>query len=384
MRIADLTEVVVRVAHGWARVRRGESARSAATPATFRVAASVLVVVSTLLAGCGRATRDPPTQTAHHATRSPIKTTHVSTDPVLARLGLPPVPPGSPLPGYLMIADRDNNRIIIVNPAKRIVWRFPAGGASGFAGPDDAFVSPDGRYVSVNQEFAETIALVSLSRRPRLVWSYGHRDAQGSAPGYLAHPDDAYLLPNGDIQVADIINCRVLWIDRAKRIIRSIGSAGDCTHDPPRALSEPNGDTPVPGGGVLITEIGGWVDRFNAAGRLMWSIRTPTDYPSDAQLLPDGNVVVAGYNTPGRIDILTPRGRIVWTYERTAGPNALQQPSLAVTLPNGMIAATDDWNHRVVLIDPKSKRIVWKYGHDGVPGSGPGYLRKPDGLDLVP
>ncbi len=302
---------------------------------------------------------------------------------MLARLGLPPLRGSSPLPGYLMIADRDNNRIIIVSPAKRIVWRFPAGG-SGFAGPDDAFVSPDARYISVNQEFNETIAIVSLTRHPRVVWSYGHPTAQGSAPGYLAHPDDAYLLPNGLIHVADIINCRVLWINRARHIVRSIGTASDCTHDPPRSLSDPNGDTPIPGGGVLVTEIGGWVDRFDTAGRLVWSIRTPTDYPSDAQLLPNGNVLVAAYNTPGRIDILTPRGRIVWTYERLAGPGALQQPSLAVMLPNGMIAATDDWNNRVVVIDPRTKRIVWQYGHDGVAGSAPGYLRKPDGLDLIP
>jgi hypothetical protein len=28
-----------------------------------------------------------------------------------------------------MVADRDNNRIIIVNPDKQIVWRFPTPGA---------------------------------------------------------------------------------------------------------------------------------------------------------------------------------------------------------------------------------------------------------------
>lgn len=308
----------------------------------------------------------------------------VAPDPVLAALGLPRLRSTGPLPGYLMIADRDNNRIIIVNPAKRIVWRFPSHGGSGFYGPDDAFVSPNGRYVSVNQEFNETIALVSLNRHPHMVWRYGHATAQGSAPGYLAHPDDAYLLPNGEIQVADIINCRVLWINRARRIVHSIGSAGDCAHAPPHVLSDPNGDTPVPGGGVLVTEIGGWVDRFGRAGRLIWSIRTPTDYPSDAQPLRNGNVLVAGYNTPGRIDILTPRGRVVWSYERLAGPGELRQPSLAVMLPNGMIAATDDWNNRVVVINPRTKRIVWQYGHDGIPGRAPGYLRKPDGLDLVP
>ena len=49
-----------------------------------------------------------------------------------------------------------------------------------------------------------------------------------------------------------------------------------------------------------------------------------------------------------------------------------------------MIAANDDYNHRVIVIDPKTKRIVWQYGHTGVLGTGPGYLNKPDGLDLLP
>jgi len=312
----------------------------------------------------------------------------VQRDPILGRLGLPPVANGSTPPGYLMIADRDNNRVIVLSPAKRIVWRFPAAGGAAAAGtftqPDDAFVSADGRDISTNQEFAETIAVISLTRHPRIVWQYGHYDAQASTPGYLAHPDDAYALANGQIQVADIINCRVLWLNHAKRIVRSIGRPGDCNHHPPFSLSDPNGDTPLPGGGVLVTEIGGWVDRFDRLGHLMWSVRTPTTYPSDAQLLPSGNILVAGYNTPGRVDIINPHGRVLWTYGPPSGPGALARPSLALALPNGTIAATDDWHHRVVLINRASKKIVWQYGHDGVPGSTPGYLNKPDGLDLLP
>ncbi|MFL5823845.1 MAG: hypothetical protein ACJ764_10430 [Solirubrobacteraceae bacterium] len=317
-----------------------------------------------------------------------------ATDSILARLGLAPVPPGSRLPGYLLIADRDNNRLIIVSPSKRIVWRFPPVSARGsrtaqvsaglLSQPDDAFVSPDGRFISTNQEFAETIKVITLSRHPRVTWAYGHADAQGSAPGYLAHPDDAYLVAGRLIQVADIVNCRVLWINAHRRIVRAIGRAGDCRHDPPNALADPNGDTPTPDGGVLITEIGGWADRLDRHGRLRWSIRTPTDYPSDAQLLPDGNVLVASYTSPGRVDILNPRGRVVWTYEFSSGRRALDHPSLAVALPNGLIALNDDFNHRVLVIDRATKRIVWQYGHDGVAGSRPGYLDNPDGLQLLP
>ena len=87
------------------------------------------------------------------------------------------------------------------------------------------------------------------------MWRYGHADVQGAEPGYTAHPDDAYVLPSGLISVADIINCRVLFLDHAGHVVRSIGSAGNCSHDPPQSLDSPKGDTPLPDGGVLVTEI---------------------------------------------------------------------------------------------------------------------------------
>jgi hypothetical protein len=345
---------------------------------------AVALAGSLLAAGCGVIAETRPAASPH---ASHVRTTArtAGRDPILARLGLAPVAPGSRLPGYLMIADRDNNRVIIISPSKRIAWRFQTAGSGGqLSQPDDAFLSANGRYVSINQEFAETVGLIALTRHPRLVWRYGHQGVQGSAPGYLAHPDDAYLLANGQIQLADIINCRLLWLDRAKRIVRAIGRAGNCVHDPPTALSDPNGDTPLPDGGVLITEIGGWVDRLGAHGRLLWSTTTPTDYPSDAQLLPDGNVLLASYTSPGRVDIINPRGRVLWSYGPTSGPRSLDHPSLAEPLPNGLIAVTDDLHDRVVVIDRATKRIVWQYGHDGVPGSSPDYLNNPDGLELLP
>jgi hypothetical protein len=329
-----------------------------------------------------------PAAAFHHFTHRVPEDPAPARDPILARLHLPPVPHGSKLPGYLMVADRENNRIIILSPSKKIVWQFPPlhgpGSHLSLPGPDDAFVSGDRRDISVNEELNDTVKVISLAPRPRVLWRYGHPARPGSAHGYLAHPDDAYELANGDIQVADIINCRILWINRASHIVRSIGRPGDCVHNPPRTLSDPNGDTPLPGGGVLVTEIGGWVDRFSPSGRLRWSITTPTNYPSDAQLLPGGNTLVASYTNPGRIDIITPAGRIVWSYKFARGPRALNQPSLAMPLPGGLIAANDDYNHRVVVIDRRTKRIVWQYGHNGVAGSRPGFLNKPDGLQLLP
>ena len=302
------------------------------------------------------------------------------------RLGFPALTPGL-VPGYVMIADRNNNRIIIVNPrTNTVVWQFPRPGdvrpGQSFHDPDDAFFTPGYKSISTNEEYNQQIGEIDIKAH-RLVWTFGHAGVRGSAFGYLSNPDDAYLLPNGLFMVADIQNCRVLFISRAHKVVREIGHAGNCGHNPPQGLSSPNGATPLADGGVLVTEIGGWVDRISAAGKLLWTIRTPTSYPSDAQLLPDGNVLVSGFNTPGRVDEITPQGKVVWTYAPT-GYWSLDRPSLAVRWPNGMIAITDDWHHRIVVIDPKTKRVVWSYGHLDQPGSGNGYVNKPDGLDLLP
>lgn len=356
-----------------------------------RAVAALAALAATLLTACGGATRhDQPA-------RSRDRTAHPGSDPsggghsasaLLARLGLPRVPAGSVLPGYLLIADRENNRIVIVSPARRIVWSFPGpherGTGGKLIGPDDAFLTPNGSEITTNEEFSETVTAISLTRHPHIVWRYGHEGVPGREQGYLDHPDDAYMLPNGHISVADIVNCRVIWLDHRKHIVRQLGGTGSCEHEPPRRLDLPNGDTPLPDGGVLITEIGGYIDRFSHTGRLVWSIKAPSEYPSDAQLLPDGDVLLASYTEQGGIYIVDPHSdRIIWSYAPSSGPQALDHPSLALALPNGTIAATDDWHDRVVIIDRTTKRIVWQYGHDSVAGRALGYLHTPDGLDLV-
>lgn len=347
-----------------------------------------VATLAVLTSGCAGADRGVGAMRATSPTkgRRTAATNKAPPTPAQRALGLPAVKRG-PVPGYLMIADRDNNRIVLVNPVTRtIVWKFPRPGdvrlGQSFHDPDDAFFTPGYRSITTNEEFNQSMAEIEL-RTHRIVWSYGHADVRGSAPGYLSNPDDTYKLPNGLYQVADIVNCRVIWVDRARRMVRSIGHAGDCAHDPPHTLSSPNGDTPLPDGGVLVTEIGGWVDRISRSGHLVYSVRTPTTYPSDAQLLPNGNILVAGFDTPGRVDQITPRGKIVWTFA-PSGYWSLDRPSLALRLPNGMIAITDDWHHRVLVVDPHSKTVVWSYGHLNQPGSAPGYLDKPDGLDLLP
>jgi hypothetical protein len=316
----------------------------------------------------------PPTPSSSTGTPTPTPST---------------LPAPSPIPGFLLIADRGNDRMLLVDSRKHVLWQYPKPGTAPsvpFNFDDDTFFTPGWGSIISNQEDQQTIQIISFPGQ-QVLWTYGHVNASGSGPGFLSTPDDAYVLDNGLRVVADVHNCRVLFIDAAHDIVKQYGTTGVCGHDPPRHLTAPNGDTPIRGGagGMLVTEINGsWVNRIGPGGKLVWSFQANVRYPSDAQMLENGRVLLADYSSPGHVLITNTKGHELFRYGPVGGPGALDHPSLALMLPNGLIAVNDDYRDRVVLIDPATRRIVWQYGHTDVPGRGPGFLNTPDGMDFLP
>jgi outer membrane protein assembly factor BamB len=350
----------------------------------------LLAAVTATVAGCGGASRPaagrPPQP--HHPRRLHVKPKR--TGPFAHALGRAHLAPGSDpsvLPGDVLIADRSNDRLLVVDPHGRLVWRFPPPGRAGLPLPDDAFFSPDGRRIVVTEEDVDAISVIDVAAR-QIVWRYGAIGAPGSGPDRLAHPDDAMQLPDGSILAADIENCRlVLLHPPSPRLAHASGSpANGCVHAPPRAWGSPNGAFPLAGGGTLVTEINGdWVDALSAKGRLLWSAHPPgVSYPSDSNEVRRGLFVTVGWQSPGILETFDRHGRLHWRYRPQPGAPQLDHPSLALPLPNGDFLVNDDFNDRVIVIDPRTNRVVWQYGHTGVAGSAPGYLSRPDGVDLVP
>jgi hypothetical protein len=286
------------------------------------------------------------------------------------------------LGGYnVLIADRGNNRLLLVSPAKTILWTYDFTGLAANAGADDAFFIEGGKRIIASLEHSQVIQIIDVATK-QVVWEYGELGKRGSAPGYLNFPDDAYMLPNGDVMVADIRNCRILEIAPDKHIVRQAGVTRRCGSHAPY-LYAPNGDTPLPNGHVLITTIDdhslveldeNWKEIF----RMVLTLH----YPSDPQMTKTGNFLISDYSRPGAIVELDRKGQVVWSYG-AGEADLLDRPSLAVELPNGNIIANDDLNHRIVVIDKATKRILWQYGVTGVRGTRPGYLHIPDGLDII-
>jgi hypothetical protein len=352
----------------------------------------VWLVVAGCSAGSSPAQADtPPSVVQEMAEELPLPSDSPTPPVPTSSAAATPAPaaPGA-LPGNLLIADRANNRVIEVTPDRRIAWEFPRPGdlqpGQHFRWPDDAFYGPDGKSIVINEEEAHAIVLVDYQSH-RIVWQYGVPERFGSRPGYLNGPDDAYLLADGSVSVADIRNCRVLRIDvLSHRILAQLGRTGWCAHRPPASFAFPNGDTPLPSGHVMVTEIGGsWISELSWDGALYWSARLPTvRYPSDAQPTGDGNILLADFSRPGQVLKVSRTGRVLWRYGPRYGPGMLDHPSLAIELSNGLIALNDDFRDRVIVIDPRTNRIVWQYGRTDWRGRAGGLLFIPDGIDSKP
>jgi DNA-binding beta-propeller fold protein YncE len=291
----------------------------------------------------------------------------------------------SVLPADVLIADHHNSRLLIVDPQGRIRWEFPRPGdlepGQTFLQPDDAFFSPDGKYIIATQEDDQVITVISVASS-RITYRYGVPGKPGWGADHLFNPDDAMLTPAGLIVSADIKNCRLVIITPpAHTPTRVIGrTTNACLHDPPWRFGSPNGAFPMTNGHYLITEINGdWADEMSLSGRVWWSANPHgVLYPSDSNEIYPGRYLTVDYSDPGQVMEFNSSGRVLW---RMGGFN---QPSLALPLPNGDILLNDDFNHRVCVVDPATHRIVWQYGHTGKAGRGPGYLNDPDGVDLVP
>jgi outer membrane protein assembly factor BamB len=360
------------------------------------VPAVIVALIIAALAMGGTAGRSPASSPEALVSPSPAASfaAPAAPSPSASATATAPAATSSPAPiadgvfaGDLLIADRGNNRLLIVNSSAQVLWRFPVAGSLSPGqqfSADDAFLAPDGRTIMASEEMHQVLARIDIATK-RITWQYGHYNRTGSAAGFLNTPDDAYPLANGDVTVADIRNCRVIEIAPDKHVVRTWGHTGVCRDAPPYAYNEPNGDTPLADGGILITEIkGSRVVRLSAAGKVIFNIHVPTAYPSDAQLDAHGNVVVADYSNPGAVVAVSPTGHVVWRYGPKSGTGRLDHPSLAVPLPDGTLVLNDDLRDRVIFLNPITGRILWQYGRTGVAGRGPNRLHIPDGVNLIP
>ncbi len=352
-----------------------------------RIAVGSLLVVTVIFAAAF-ASRDRSPGHRPLAQSTPTTKSLNSTNVELA-----PGSDPSALPGPLLIADEGNNRLVEIDPHGNVVWEFPRPGdlAPGqtFKVPDDAFFTADGTEIVVTEEDNFVVSVIDVARH-RIIWRYGTPGTSGSRANQLANPDDAMMLSDGSVLSADIKNCRIVLLRQGSNTpVRVWGKPYHCHHlAQPLRVASPTGVFPLVDGNFLVTEIThDWVseiDLFSNPPTTLWNVHPyKIHYPSDTNEVRPGRYITVDYWHPGVIEEFNKTGEVLWFY-KPAGSAQLYRPSLAEALPNGDVIATDDYNDRVIIVDPRTDNVVWAYGHRGRSGTAPGYLRQPDGLDLAP
>ena len=331
----------------------------------------VVIVLVTGLGGGGKPTATITTPPATPAARA-------GKGPSYLALGLTDT---AVIPANVLIADRNNNRLLVISPKGQIVWSLSE------LTPSDAYFSSTGRSVIVTQHLKAVVLRRSVSTG-RITYSYGHAGSAGSGTDRLHDPQTAHQI-GGQIVIADLGNCRVLFVaPPSRRRVTSLGT-GQCVHHPPTSFAEPDAVFPTADGGVVVTERNpGWIDLLSKTHTVTKSIRLTTfaqPYDANESKYVAGQLIVTDHTRPGGVEELdATTGKVNWTYSVKSGPGELNLPTLARTLPNGDVLVADSGNDRVIVIDPKTKQIVWQFGHTATPGSASGFLHTPDSVDLVP
>jgi hypothetical protein len=294
-------------------------------------------------------------------------------NPVLAQ-------PASPLGQNILIAEQGNNRIIEVTPDKQIVWVYTFDDVLPQSGPRSAFFSPD--HTQVIASLPNVVVIIDYAIR-KIVWQYGSWAQQDATFGLLNGPQDAHILSDGNIAIADTKACRILIVSPDKQIVKQYGKTNQCVAKP-NAYYFPSAVSALPGGRFLVSEsVGSRITELDGAGNELNSIKSPALNLAKAVPTSQGNILITDYQSTGAtLYELDRTATILWQYGPFAsGTAALNSPAYAGELPNGNIIVADEYNHRVVVIDKATKQIVWQYGLTAQPGADVGSLNRPTSID---
>ena len=292
-------------------------------------------------------------------------------------------------PGNLLISDQFNNRVVEVAPDGHIVWTFGSGnpklcnpGPGTIIGLNDAERLAGGLTLAVGTGVPAGSAsypkgctdnrVIVVNQQGKIVWQYGQAGVTGSGPNELNAPVFAVQLPNHNIMVVDQANNRVIEIERSsKQIVWSYGPKSG-----PGALNNPNSAELLPNGHILIgDENNNRVIEITRDGTIVWEYSQGLSGAAFASRLPNGDTLIAD-SSHSRIIEVTPDKKIVFEYFTNTDPktNSAPLPTNAVQLSNGALSIADQFNNRVLIIDPKVK---FQYGTINVTGNGANQLNGP-------
>lgn len=219
---------------------------------------------------------------------------------LISGTGIPASSP--PLPGCGdAVNGCPDNRVFLVNRRGHIVWQYgmTGVGGSGFdqlntpvqASLLNHFQRRHGLLVLIADQANQRVIVVD--RQKRLLWQYGTTGTPGTGPNQLNNPNSAQLLDNGNVLIADEGNNRAIEVSNDGAVLQSF-TAGGTLNGVAFASRLANGDT-------LITDSNNnRIVEVDAQDHIVWQYATnlmagsnPSPLPTRAVELRNGDILIS-------------------------------------------------------------------------------------------
>jgi len=296
-------------------------------------------------------------------------------------------------PGNLLISDQFNNRVIETDPAGNIIWQFGLGpndfSARSIIGVNDAqrvgpltlmagTGTPPG-VIPQSPNGAPDNRVILVDPFKRIVWQYGQFGQSGSGFNLLNTPVQCTWLPTFHVLITDQANNRIIEVNLRKQIVWQYPGSNTNASD---QLNSPNSAELLENGHVLIADLNNnraievtradqIVNTFTAGGTV--------GAVAFASRLDNGDTLLTDSGGSRAVEV-DANDNIVWQFVTNTDSNSVAAPlpTRAVRLKNGDTLISDQFNNRVIRVN-QAGQIVMSYG---LPLAGGGAIGNNVGYDL--
>ncbi len=289
-------------------------------------------------------------------------------------------------PGNILIADQFNNRVVEADAAGNIVWQFGLGpddfSARSIIGCNDAqrvgFLTlmagtgtPPG-VIPQAPNGAPDNRVVLVDPFKRIVWQYGRFGQTGSGPNLLNTPVQCTWLPNFHVLITDQGNNRIIEVSLTRQIVWQYPGANT---NPSDQLNSPNSAELLENGHILIADENN--NRALEVTRGDQVVRTFTAHGTlgavaFASRLDNGDTLLTDAGNARAVEV-DANDNVVWQFVTSTDPLSVfaPLPTRAVRLSNGDTLISDQFNNRVIRVS-MAGQIVASYGLPLAGGTGIG------------
>ncbi|XP_046619692.1 E3 ubiquitin-protein ligase TRIM71-like [Neodiprion virginianus] len=236
--------------------------------------------------------------------------------------------------GYIIVADRSNNRIQIFQENGTFVRKFGTQGSGPCQFDRPAGVATDSQsHIVVADKDNHRIQILTFEGL--FLHTFGEK---GSRPGQFNYPWDVAVNSEGQIVVSDTRNHRI----------------------------------------QLFTHQGVYLGKFGFENTTGPSKHF--DSPRGVAFSPEGNIIVTDFNNHRLVVIPPNLGTARFLGGEGTGSKQFLRPQGVVVDDEGHIIVADSRNHRIQIFEP-SGELMWRIGSSG---KAPGELDRPAGITLTP